>query len=104
MALEAAYDSGHFRIMNRTPPVLDMTPEGTFRTLPRPAGGPPLSFKLLVGAVLVAVVAGAVSVAALALWVMSMLLPVAILAGAAAWATLRFRRWQAQQRRDLYTP
>ena len=79
--------------MNRIPPTLDMLPDGSFRR-PPPAGVP-LSFKLLVVAVLVAVVAGAIAVAALAIWVFSMVLPILILAGAAAWATLKFRRWQS---------
>jgi len=79
--------------MNRVPPTLDMLPDGRFRTAP-PVAGVPLSFKLLVGAILVAVVAGSVAIAAFALWVLSVMLPVLVLAGVGAWAAVRFRRWQ----------
>ncbi len=86
--------------MNRIPPTLDMSPDGSFRRTP-PAG-PPLSLKLLVVAVLVAMVAAAVSVAALALWVVSLMLPVLILAGAAVWGLMAYRRWQVVRgARDL---
>jgi hypothetical protein len=80
--------------MNRIPPTLDMLPDGSFRSQARAPAGVPLSFKLMVTAILVALVAGAIAVAALALWVFSMVLPVLVVAGVAAWATLRFRRWQ----------
>jgi hypothetical protein len=92
--LEAAKIAGHFSRMNRIPPTLDMLPDGRFRSEPRPTAGVPISAKLMVGAVLVAVVAGAISVAALALWLLSLALPVLILAGVGAWAAYRFRRWQ----------
>ena len=81
--------------MNRIPPTLDMLPDGSFRSASAPPNGLPLSFKLMVGAMLVALVAGAIAVAALALWLFSMVLPVLIIAGAAAWATMKFRRWQS---------
>lgn len=78
---------------NRTPPVIDMAPDGTFRT--KPSGlRAPLSFKLLLGATIVAVVAGAFAVAALALWVAAMLLPVVIIAAFVAFAALKYRRWR----------
>lgn len=79
--------------MNHTPPTLDMRLDGTFRTPPR--AGLPLSFKLMLGGVVIALTAGAVAFAALALWVLSMALPVIIVAGVFAWAMMRFRRWQA---------
>lgn len=79
--------------MTHIPPTLDMRLDGSFRTPPQPRGLP-LSFKLMVGAILVALVAAAIAIAALALWVFSMVLPVVILAGAVAWATVKFRRWQ----------
>ncbi len=79
--------------MNHVPPTLDMLPDGRFRAPPRPAGMP-LSTKLVIGATLVAVLGGSLAVAALAVWVVSMILPVVIIAGAVAWAAMRFRRWQ----------
>lgn len=79
--------------MNRIPPVIDMAPDGSFRSHP---AGPraPLSLKLLLGATAVAVLAGAAAVAALALWVVSMLLPVVVIAAVVAWGTYRYRRWR----------
>ncbi len=79
--------------MNHTPPVIDMAPDGSFRT--KPSGlRAPLSFKLLLGATIIAVLAGAVTVAALALWLAALLLPVVIIAVGVAWATLQYRRWR----------
>jgi hypothetical protein len=79
--------------MDHVPPTLDMRPDGSFRVPPR--ARVPLSFKLMVGAILVAVVAGAIAFAALAIWVFSMVLPVVVIAAVFAWAMLKFRRWQA---------
>ncbi len=81
--------------MTNTPPTLDMRLDGSFRTPPR--AGLPLSFKLMLGGVIIALTAGAIAFAALALWVLSMALPVIIVAGAFAWGMMRFRRWQAQR-------
>lgn len=80
----------------RTPPVIDMTPDGQFREplRPRAAPGVPVSVKVLIGAVLVAVLAGTAAVAALALWVVSMLLPVLLIAAGVAWATFKYRQWR----------
>ena len=81
------------RNSNRNPPVLDMAPDGTFRT--RPSGlRAPLSFKLLLGATIVAVMAGAFAVAALALWVAALLLPVVIIAAGVAFAAFKYRQWR----------
>lgn len=86
--------------MNRIPPTLDMTPEGGFRQLP--PRGPSLSFKVLLTSVLIAIVAGAIAIAAFALWVVSLMLPVVVIAGAVAWGMLRLRRWQSLRgARDL---
>ncbi len=84
---------------NRTPPVLDMAPDGTFRTKPsgrtKPLGlRAPLSFKLLLGATIVAVLAGAFAIAALALWVVALLLPVVVIAAGVAFATYKYRQWR----------
>ncbi len=81
--------------MTHTPPTLDMRLDGSFRTPPRV--GVPLSFKLMLGGMVVAVAAGAIAFAALALWVLSMALPVIIVAGAFAWGMMRYRRWQAMR-------
>lgn len=83
----------------RTPPVIDMTPDGRFREPLRqgaPGIGPrvPLSFKLLIGGVAVAVLAGTAAVAALALWVVSMLLPLMVIAAGVAYASFKYRQWR----------
>lgn len=77
-------------MMHRHPQTIDLLSDGRVRPV-----GPALSLRLLVGAAVVAAVASALSLAALAIWVMSLLLPVAVLAGLVAWATLRWRRWRA---------
>ena len=46
-------------------------------------------------AVIVAVLAGAVAVAALALWVALALIPIALVAGVIAWAAIRFQLWRS---------
>lgn len=79
--------------MTHTPPTLDMRLDGSFRTPPRV--GVPLSFKLMLGGIVVAVGASAIAFAALALWILSMALPVIIMAGLFAWGMMRYRRWQA---------
>ena len=81
--------------MKRPPQVIDMRLDGSFPQAPR---GVPISFKLMVTAIAVAGLASFVAVAALAVWVLSMVVPVAIVAGLMAWATLRFRQWQARRR------
>ncbi len=81
--------------MNPIPPTLDMRLDGSFRAPPRTTV--PLSMKLMVGSILVAIVGGAIAFAALALWVLSMVLPVIVVAGLFAWGTMRFRRWQAMR-------
>ena len=81
--------------MSNRPPTIDMTPEGQFRPAPRPPGVP-LSFKLLVGGVIVAVLAGAAAVAALAVTLVSMLLPVIVIAAVVAWASFKYRQWRAR--------
>jgi hypothetical protein len=70
-----------------------MTPDGRFRA---PSGGQrmPLSMKLLVVAVGVALLGGALTLAALALWVAASLLPVVLIAAGIAWATLKYRGWR----------
>ena len=85
----------------RVPPVIDMTPDGRFREPLRQrhgfsaTGRVPVSFKLLIGAVAVAVLAGTAAVAALALWVVSMLLPVVVIAAGVAYAAFKYRQWRS---------
>lgn len=77
-----------------------MTLDGQFATTPRPSG-PRVSWpvRLGVGAVLVAVLAGVVAVALLALWFALVLIPVALVAGLVGWGALRFQLWRARRAR-----
>jgi membrane protein implicated in regulation of membrane protease activity len=79
-----------------------MTVNGEFVSPPKV----PMSSRILVWAVLVAVIAGALSLAALALWVALLILPVALGAAVVAWAMFRYRVWRAQRsmggRRDVW--
>jgi hypothetical protein len=77
----------------RRPPELDMTLNGEFVSPPRP----PVSTRIMMWAVVVAVLAGALSVAALALWIALIILPVAVGAGVVAWAMFRYRVWKVQR-------
>lgn len=77
--------------MNQRPPELDMTIEGEFRTPPKP----PLLNRILLWAVIVAVLAGALVFAALALWLALIILPIAIGAALIAWAIFRYQAWRA---------
>ena len=70
-----------------------MTPDGGFRA----PTGPKLSTRIIGFAIVVAVIAGAVSVAAFALWIALLLIPVFLLAVVVAVGVLRFKIWQAQR-------
>jgi hypothetical protein len=94
-------------MINR-PPELDMTVDGAFRTPPKP----PLLNRILVWAVIVAVLAGSLVVAALALWLALIILPVAIGAALIAWIVYRYHAWRSAGSlrggqvggRDIYRP
>ncbi len=75
----------------RGPLTIDMTPGGAFVPPPRRATWP---LKVGLGAAALAAVAGALALAALFLWVASVLLPVALIAAAVAYAAFRFQRWR----------
>jgi hypothetical protein len=80
--------------MNRhRPPELDMTINGEFVSPPKA----PISSRILMGAIVIAVLAGALSLAAFALWVALLILPVAFGAAVVAWAMFRYRVWRAQR-------
>ena len=88
----------------RRPPELDMTASGEFVSPPVA----PVSSRIIMWAVVIAVIAGAVSIAAFALWLAMLVLPVAIGAAVIAWAMFRYRAWRAGQsiggQRDLWRP
>lgn len=80
-------------INRRPPPELDMTVDGEFVSPPKV----PISSRILLWAIVIAIVAGALSLAALALWVALLILPVALGAAGVAWVVFRYRVWRAQQ-------
>jgi hypothetical protein len=77
----------------RRPPELDMTINGEFVSPPKV----PISTRILMWAIIIAVLAGALSLAAFALWVALLILPVAFGAAVVAWAIFRYRIWRAQR-------
>ena len=103
--LEASQRRATFFSMNqRVPPELDMTINGDFVSPPKA----PVTSRILMWAIVVAVLAGAISLAALALWVALLILPVALGAAVIAWAMLRYRVWRAQRsmagRQNIWQP
>ena len=70
-----------------------MTIEGEFVSPPTP----PITSRILMWAVVIAIIAGGLSLAAFALWLALLILPVALGAGVIAWAMLRYRLWRAQR-------
>ena len=96
------------RLMAQDPRlILDMTSDGRFRAPPRA----PITTRIIAGAVVLAVLAGALAFAAFALWIALLLIPVAIAAALVAYFTIRFRMWQARRRagsfgggRDVFRP
>ncbi|HEX3576468.1 MAG TPA: hypothetical protein VHU42_17865 [Rhodopila sp.] len=88
----------------RRPPELDMTIEGEFVSPPKA----PISSRILMWAVVVAIVAGALSMAAFALWLALLILPVAFGAAVVAWVVFRYRIWRAQRatagQRNVWRP
>lgn len=85
--------------MAEPPRDIDMTIEGEFRDPPRPS---PLN-RVLVWAVIVAIIAGCLAFAAVALWLLAIILPMAIVAALIAWGVLRFQLWRAGWRRGSPT-
>jgi hypothetical protein len=94
---------------NRNKPIIDMTREGEFVDPPRQSGWPPqgaglppfganlpLSAKIGRTAILVAVLAGLLCAAALALWFALALIPVVLAASAVAWVAYRIQIWRSR--------
>ncbi len=71
--------------------VIDMTPEGEFVPPPKV----PFTTRLLGIAILVAVIAGAIALASLALWIALTLIPIALAAALVAYVVLRWQAWRA---------
>ena len=68
-----------------------MTLTGDFVSPPKA----PIGSRLLLWAIIIAVIGGALSLAAFALWLALLILPVALAAGVIAWGIYRFQAWRA---------
>lgn len=75
---------------DRVPPQLDLLPDGSYRR-----HRAPLSVRIFRIAVIIAMVVGCVALAAFALWIALVLIPVVIVAGIVAWLALRYQTWRA---------
>ncbi len=62
---------------DRTPPELDLLPDGSFRQR-----RPPVAARIFAWAIVIAAAAAALAVAAVALWFALILIPVVVVAGA----------------------
>ncbi len=70
-----------------------MTINGEFVSPP----AAPISSRILMWAIVIALLAGALSLAAFALWIALIILPVAFGAAVVAWVMFRYRVWRAQR-------
>jgi hypothetical protein len=82
---------------DRVPPELDLLPDGSYRRR-----RPPVAARIFAWAIVIAAVAGALAVAALALWIALILIPVVLVAGVIAWLAFRYQLWRAASRRDVW--
>ena len=78
---------------DRRPPEIELLPDGSYR-----AQRPPIAARVFAWAVVIAVAAGALAVAAFALWFALILIPVVVAAALIAWLALRYQLWRARQR------
>lgn len=77
---------------DRHPPELEMRADGSFSLPPRP----PILTRIIIWAAVIAVIAGGLAVAAFALWIALILIPVALAAAVIAWLAFRFQLWRAR--------
>jgi fatty acid desaturase len=79
---------------DRRPPELDLLPDGSFRQPRRP----PVAARIFAWALVIAAVAAALAVAAFALWIALILIPVVLVAGVIAWLAFRYQMWRVGTR------
>lgn len=77
-------------------PIIEMTLEGDFVSPPTPPS-PPLGVRIMMWAVVAAVVALSALIVALTIWFMAMLLPVILIAAVIAWIVVRFQVWRGSR-------
>ena len=84
---------------DQMPRVLDMTPQGEFVSHSAyRSGSATWPLRLGLGAAVVAAVTGGLAIAAIFLWLASVLIPVALVAGGVAYVAFRYQKWRLQQR------
>jgi hypothetical protein len=82
----------------RQPPVIDMSPDGEFRTV---GFRLPLPTKIFLIALAVSVVAGIVASAALVIYLSLLLIPVVLAVAAAGYVSMRLQAWRAGKQRGI---
>lgn len=82
--------------------ILDMTPDGKFRSAPKL----PLGTRIAIVAAVVALIVGGLTIAAFLIGIALALIPLALIALAVAYVAWRFDRWRARHRssgrRDVF--
>ena len=78
---------------DRRPPEIELLPDGSYRSR-----RPPIATRIFAWAVVIAVAAGALAVAAFALWFALILIPVVVAAALIAWLAFRYQLWRTRQR------
>jgi hypothetical protein len=87
---------------DRVPPELEMRADGSFSLPPRP----PILTRIFIWAAVITVIAGGLAVAAFALWLALILVPIALLAAVIAWLAFHIQLCRARSsaggQRDLW--
>lgn len=109
--LDAPSGAGHlpcmvYRTRPGDGPQLELRSDGSFAVPPR--RGLPWPARIGIAAAVVALAAAGIAGAALALWLVLMLVPVIALSTLIAWGAFRIQLWRARRtsgvRRDLFRP
>ena len=88
--------------MVQRPPIIDMRPDGSFQ--PPPRSTVLLSTKVALAAMAVVVIGGGLTVAALAIWLVALILPTIVLAAGIAYVALKLRGWTLRRGPRASTP
>jgi fatty acid desaturase len=81
------------RMSDRRPPEIELLPDGSYRSR-----RPPVAARIFAWAVVIAIAAGALAVAAFALWFALILIPVVVAAALIGWLAFRYQLWRTRQR------
>jgi hypothetical protein len=75
--------------------IIEMNLEGEFVS-PDPGGKPPLGARVMLWAIVAALLAITALIVALTFWFVIMILPAVLLMGVVAWLTWRYQLWRAR--------